>query len=142
MAESMHSHTGCNYLTLLHCALSNDSSNCLPERMYKHNGCICSTFLHCAFSNASSNCLPERMQSHTGCICLIKSSPDQIRMLQPITILSLITLSLSWIQDYQDQKTIATYNRLYLFLSRIYSYSYSVFIFEPNIFVFVFGFYF
>ena len=100
--ESMHSHTGCNYLTLLHCALSNASSNCLPERIYKHNGCICSTFLHCAFSNASSNCLPERMQSHTGCICLIKSSPDQIRMLQPITILSLITLSLSWIQDYQD----------------------------------------
>ena len=33
----------------------------------------------------------------------------------------------------EDQKTIATYNRLYLFLSRIYSYSYSVFIFLQNI---------
>ena len=27
-------------------------------------------FLHCALSNVSSNCLPEKMQSHIGCICL------------------------------------------------------------------------
>ena len=38
--------------------------------------------------------------------------PNQIRMLELITILSLITLSLSWIQDYPDQITIATDNRL------------------------------
>ena len=40
------------------------------------------------------------------------NSPNQIRMLQLITILSLITLSLSWIQNYPDQITIATDNRL------------------------------
>ena len=38
--------------------------------------------------------------------------PNQITMLELITILSLITLSLSWIQDYPDQITIATDNRL------------------------------
>ena len=42
-----------------------------------------------------------------------KSSPNQIRILQLMTILSLITLSLSWIQDYPYKITIATYNRLF-----------------------------
>merc|ERR1719209_2049815 len=66
----MHSHTGCIYLTFLNCALSNASSNCLPESMHSHTGCIYLTFLNCALSNASSNCLPESMHSHTGCIYL------------------------------------------------------------------------
>ena len=34
---------------------------------------ICLAFLHCAFSNASSNCLPEKMQNHTGCIWLFST---------------------------------------------------------------------
>ena len=38
--------------------------------------------------------------------------PNQIRMLELITILSLITLSLSWIQDYPYKITIVTDNRL------------------------------
>ena len=56
--------------TFPHCAFSNVSSNCLPERMHTRTGCICLAFLHCAFSNVASNHLLGKMQSHNGCICL------------------------------------------------------------------------
>ena len=65
----MQNHIGCICLTFLHCAFSNVSSNCLPERMQSHIGCICSTFPHCEFSNVSSKYLRQRMQNHIGCIC-------------------------------------------------------------------------
>ena len=39
-------------------------------------GCIYLTFLHCAFSNASSNCLREKMHSHTDCIYLTLFFPS------------------------------------------------------------------
>ena len=42
--------------------------------MHSHIGHIYLTFLHCAFSNVSSNCLPEMMQNHIGCICLTFST--------------------------------------------------------------------
>ena len=64
----MHSHIGCTYLTFLHCAFSNVSSNCLNERMQKYTGCICLIFLHCAFSNVSSGHLPDMLHTCTGCI--------------------------------------------------------------------------
>ena len=57
-------HIGCIYLTFLHCAFSNVSSNCLLVWMQSYIGCIYLTFLHCAFSNVSSNCLHEKGHSH------------------------------------------------------------------------------
>ena len=42
----------------------------------------------------------------------LKINPNLINILELITILLLITLSLSWIQDYPYQITISTDNRL------------------------------
>ena len=47
----MQSHTGCTYLTFLHCVFSDVSSECLTGRMHNHTGCICMTFLHCVSLN-------------------------------------------------------------------------------------------
>ena len=66
----MHSRIGCIYLTFLHCAFSNVSSNGLSEKRQSHISCICLTFLHCAFSNVSANGLDGKRHSHIGCICL------------------------------------------------------------------------
>ena len=66
----MQSYSGCIYLTFLHYAFSNVSSNCLHENRHSHIDCICLIFLHCAFLNVASNCLPQRMKNHIGRICL------------------------------------------------------------------------
>ena len=34
-------HVSCNYLSFLHCAFGNISSNGLPERLHSHTDCIC-----------------------------------------------------------------------------------------------------
>ena len=58
------------WLTFLHCAFSNVSSNRLPNKRHSHIGCICLTFPHCVLSNVASNCLHGRRNSHIGCIFL------------------------------------------------------------------------
>ena len=65
----MQSHTGCIYLTCLHCVLSNVSWNYLCLRMHSHIGCTCSTFLHCVLSNVK-NCQPKKRQSRIDWICV------------------------------------------------------------------------
>ena len=42
-----------HFLTFLHCAFLNVSSNRLPKKRQSYIGCICLAFLHCAFSNVS-----------------------------------------------------------------------------------------
>ena len=69
-ARRMCNFIGCICSNCLHCAFSNVSLNCLPEKMHSHIGCMCLIFLHCAFSNVSSNRLREKRHSHIGCICL------------------------------------------------------------------------
>ena len=56
-------------LTFLQCVFLNVSSNCLPKRMQSQTGFVNFVFLRCAFSSVSSNCLPLKMHNHTGCIC-------------------------------------------------------------------------
>ena len=57
----MHSHIGCTCLTVLHCAFSNVSSNCLHEKKHSHIGCcICVTWWHCySFSPGFSHLHPQ-----------------------------------------------------------------------------------
>ena len=68
--EKMYSYIGCISLTVLHCAFSNESSKSLHDRMQSHIGCICLTFLQCVFSNESLNWMHEQIHGHIGCICL------------------------------------------------------------------------
>ena len=56
------------FLTFLHCAFSNVSSNRLSEQMHIRISCIYSTFFHSGFSNVSSNCLPQKRNSRICCI--------------------------------------------------------------------------
>ena len=70
LPEKRQSHIGSICLTFLRCAFSNVASNDLPERMQNHIHCMCWTFLHCAFSNISSNCLQQKRHIHIGCIFL------------------------------------------------------------------------
>ena len=52
-----------------HCVLSNVCSKRLYKRKQSRTGCICLTLLQCAFSYVSSNCLPKKMHMYIGCIC-------------------------------------------------------------------------
>ena len=62
LPEKMHSRIGCICLTCLcHFAFSNVASNCLVEKRNSRIGCISLTFLHCASSNEFSNCLHHRI---------------------------------------------------------------------------------
>ena len=69
---------GCVSLAFLHCALSNVSSNCLPEKMQSHIvpfgfwPChLHLAFPQCVFTNVFINVLPERVHNHIGCICFV-----------------------------------------------------------------------
>ena len=68
LCESIKSHTGCIFLTFIHCVFSNVTLMNLDQSMHSH--IIGLTFLHCAFSNVSSNRFYKRMHSHIGCIGL------------------------------------------------------------------------
>ena len=65
---------GCIFWTYLHCAFSNESSNCLFEKMHSHTGCICLTFLQCLFSKWALKLHIWEDASHTSCNHCIRSS--------------------------------------------------------------------
>ena len=72
----MHNHIGYIYLTCLHCAFSNATSNCLPARMHGHTGCICKASLHYVFVNASLHHSYLWIHAHTCYICWFYSHTE------------------------------------------------------------------
>ena len=70
LPEKRQSHTGCIYLTFLRCVLLNVSSDGLLERKLSCTGCICLTFLHCVISYETSKNLDQSSQTHIGWLFL------------------------------------------------------------------------
>ena len=70
----MHNYIGCIFMPFLHCAFSNLSSNCLPERIHNHIGCICSAFPQYVLSNVDPKILDQSKQTHIGCFFLLFAS--------------------------------------------------------------------